>query len=57
MYKLFKRAYEDDEYERSGLGLPIVKKIVQNFDGEIIVKSEVGNGTTFTILVPDPVNI
>jgi two-component system sensor histidine kinase HydH len=36
----------------TGLGLAIVHKIVENHNGEILVKSEVGRGTTFTILLP-----
>jgi two-component system sensor histidine kinase HydH len=36
----------------TGLGLAIVHKIVENHNGEILVKSGVGRGTTFTILLP-----
>jgi two-component system sensor histidine kinase HydH len=36
----------------TGLGLPIVHKIVEAHGGEIRVKSVVGRGTVFTILIP-----
>ena len=35
-----------------GLGLPIVKKIVEEHGGKINVKSVVGKGTTVTIILP-----
>ena len=38
--------------EGTGLGMGIVKKIVDMLDGTIIVNSKVGEGTTFTIRLP-----
>ena len=43
--------------EGSGLGLDIVKKIVDKHQGIIEVESEVGNGTTFSVLLPIEPNI
>ncbi|MFN3921509.1 MAG: ATP-binding protein, partial [Caldimicrobium sp.] len=36
----------------SGLGLFVVKRIVENYKGEILVRSEVKKGTTFIIKLP-----
>lgn len=39
-------------YEGSGLGLPIVKKIVEAHHGSIEVKSELGKGSKFIVFLP-----
>jgi len=36
----------------TGLGLHITHQIVENLNGEIMVQSELGKGTTFTITLP-----
>ncbi len=36
----------------TGLGLSICYQIIQDHQGEILVKSEVGKGTTFTVVLP-----
>ncbi len=35
-----------------GLGLTMVRKMVEDYKGEVTVKSEVGKGSVFTILLP-----
>ena len=55
---LFDRFYQEDssraggEKHGAGLGLAIVKEIVQAHGGKIGVRSQVGQGTTFTIHLP-----
>ena len=39
-------------YEGNGLGLPLVKKIVEIMDGTVEVESETGMGAVFTITLP-----
>ena len=41
------------EIKGTGLGLPIVKRMVDNAGGTIVAKSELGKGTTFVIDIPD----
>ncbi len=41
------------ENEGSGIGLSIVKSIIDLHDGYISVESEVGKGSTFKIILPN----
>jgi len=56
--RLFDRFYQVDasraggESHGAGLGLAIVKEIVEAHNGRISVRSQVGHGTTFVILLP-----
>ncbi len=40
------------KYEGSGLGLPLVKSLIDLHGGKIEIKSVVGEGTTVTVLLP-----
>ncbi|QSE98830.1 hybrid sensor histidine kinase/response regulator [Fulvivirga lutea] len=43
----------DEKMGGSGLGLFIVKETIERLDGEILLESEVGKGSTFTIKIPN----
>jgi signal transduction histidine kinase len=53
---IFRRFYRLPEYsdkvKGSGLGLFICRQIIQAHNGKIFAESEVGKGTTFTVLLP-----
>ncbi|NOK62079.1 MAG: hypothetical protein GFH27_549321n66 [Chloroflexi bacterium AL-W] len=54
LFKRFFRAeHERTSHEGTGLGLAIVDAIVTQHGGEIVVESEVGRGSTFSIRLPD----
>jgi signal transduction histidine kinase len=40
------------DFEGTGLGLTIAKKFIERLGGEILLESEEGNGSTFTIRIP-----
>ena len=47
IFKPFKRLHSSKMYTGSGIGLAIVRRIVQRHRGEITVTSEPNQGTTF----------
>jgi len=56
--RVFERFYRSDPARSrntggSGLGLAIVKHVVQNHGGDVRVWSQPGNGSTFTIRLPE----
>ena len=43
---------KEDDYQGTGLGLTIVKKLISLFKGSIDLHSEEGKGTTITFIIP-----
>ncbi len=55
--KVFETFFQADssasrEYGGAGLGLSIVKSYIEAHGGEVAVKSDLGKGSTFTLIVP-----
>ena len=53
IFVMFQRLHTQSEYEGTGLGLATCKKIVEEFEGNIAISSELGKGTAFVITLPD----
>ncbi|MEO8173534.1 MAG: ATP-binding protein [Sediminibacterium sp.] len=53
IFGLFKRLHGNDEYQGTGIGLAICKKIMQNHHGFLSAKGEPGIGATFMIYMPE----
>jgi PAS domain S-box-containing protein len=51
IFGMFKRLHRQSEYEGSGIGLAVCKKIVQRHNGQIGIESQAGKGSTFWFTV------
>lgn len=52
IFELFQRLHGKSEYSGTGIGLAIVKKIIENHNGAITASSAINEGTTFDLYLP-----
>lgn len=52
IFQIFYTVGTKDEYESTGIGLTLVKKIVENYGGTVWVNSKLGEGSTFFFTFP-----
>jgi len=52
VFDIFKRLHTIEEYDGTGAGLSIVKRIVDDHGGQIWVESELGKGAKFVFTIP-----
>ncbi len=52
IFGMFKRLHLNTEYEGTGIGLALCKKIVEEHNGFISAKSKINEGSTFIISLP-----
>ncbi len=52
VFEVFQRLHREDEFEGTGVGLGIVKRIINKHDGEITAEGSIGKGAKFIFNVP-----
>jgi light-regulated signal transduction histidine kinase (bacteriophytochrome) len=53
VFVIFRRLHSREEYQGSGIGLAVCKRIVERHQGRIWVDTTVGGGATFWFTLPD----
>jgi len=52
IFKVFQKLHGKQEYEGTGIGLAIVKKIIDNHSGSIVATGALNEGATFDMYIP-----
>jgi light-regulated signal transduction histidine kinase (bacteriophytochrome) len=52
IFRVFERLHSREQYEGTGMGLAIVKKIAERHGGSVDAKGVLNEGATFTVMLP-----
>jgi light-regulated signal transduction histidine kinase (bacteriophytochrome) len=52
IFTVFQRLHSQTKYEGTGIGLSLVKKVVNNHGGKVHVHSRPNEGTAFHVILP-----
>ena len=53
IFQFFKRLHNSSQYQGTGLGLGLCKKIINDYNGSVRVNSNKNGGSTFTVSLPN----